>query len=256
MAVDSATFTVGSGAVIDAAFLVDEVATGTVSEGQTGVARMTVDRRQITSAQYVDGSAMAAGSSYVSAIGAVVDDQATTQAAEGSVGYCRMSVDRALFVTGRVKDQEGASSKPHVLMVGGVVRSTAASYGEGTAAVARMDTSGNLQVNLANKIAGEDQTNDVLKVEQQFSYTRISTATTTVVKASAGFLHAIVFGKHVAAETVTVYDNTAGSGTIAYKYTEGASVLSDNQTIIVDAKMPTGITVVTDQATDVTFIWR
>lgn len=41
----------------------------------------------------------------------------------------------------------------------------------------------------------------------------IATATTTVVKSGAGVLHSIVLGE-TAAGAITIYDNTAASGTI------------------------------------------
>lgn len=150
----------------------------------------------------------------------------------------------------------GATDSGNPVKTGGVYNTSAPTLTNGQRGDTQMDTNANTLVTLATKLSGEDQTNDVMKVEQQFSYTRITTATTTTVKSGAGFLHAIVFGKHVATETLINYDNTAGSGTIIYKYTEGAAILSDNQTLIVDAKFGTGLTVVTDQATDVTYIWR
>lgn len=46
-----------------------------------------------------------------------------------------------------------------------------------------------------------------------YKSTYISTATTTIVKNSAGVLKSITLGE-TAAGTITVYDNTAGSGTV------------------------------------------
>jgi hypothetical protein len=52
-------------------------------------------------------------------------------------------------------------------------------------------------------------------VSAGYSFTNISTATTTVVKNGAGTLHAVIVNsKGTVASTLTVYDNTAGSGTI------------------------------------------
>jgi len=61
-------------------------------------------------------------------------------------------------------------------------------------------------------LAGEDLTNNVIKVENRFSYATIATATTTTIKSGAGFLHRItVSGGTTGA--IIVYDNTAASGT-------------------------------------------
>lgn len=79
------------------------------------------------------------------------------------------------------------------------------------------DTTNGLTVTQGTKIAGEDLTNDVLKVEQRFTYTNITTNATTTVKTGSGYVDHITINNPalitVANLTVTVYDNTAGSGT-------------------------------------------
>jgi hypothetical protein len=81
----------------------------------------------------------------------------------------------------------------------------------------------------------------------------IVTATTTVVKSGAGVLHAIAFGTRVATGVVTVYDNTAASGTVLYTSTAGAAVatvpLSSGP---LDIAFATGCTIVTSQAEAIT----
>ena len=51
-----------------------------------------------------------------------------------------------------------------------------------------------------------------------YSFLNITLAapTTTVVKTGAGILHTITFTKPVATAVVTIYDNTAASGTILW----------------------------------------
>lgn len=120
-----------------------------------------------------------------------------------------------------------------------------------------IDESQNLNVNLGTLIAGEDLTNNVLKVEQRMSYANIATATTTTVKSGAGFLHSIVINKHVATGIITVYDNTAGSGTLIATITTGAALLSDPPlTAILDVSFATGLTIVTSQAENITISYR
>lgn len=122
------------------------------------------------------------------------------------------------------------------------------------------DTIGALHVNLANLIAGEDLTNDVLKVEQRFSFANIVLAapTTTVVKSGAGFLHGITINKSLANGVITIYDNTAGSGTLIGAITKPAVLLSDTlQTAIYDVSFATGLTIVTSGAAqDITVSYR
>jgi hypothetical protein len=106
-------------------------------------------------------------------------------------------------------------------------------------------------VTLATLLAGEDQTNNVTKVEQRFNATYISTATTTVVKGSGGFLHSIVVQGGTTG-TIKVYDNTAGSGTVIADF-DTTNAIASYQFNCVCA---TGITVVTSAATKLTINWR
>ena len=119
------------------------------------------------------------------------------------------------------------------------------------------DATQGLNVNLASRIAGEDIPNDVLKVEERFSYSNITSATTTTVKTGAGFFHALIINKGVAAATITVYDNTAGSGTKIATITFGAALLSDPpDSTIYNVSFSTGLTIVTSGATDLTVSYR
>ncbi len=104
---------------------------------------------------------------------------------------------------------------------------------------------------LATKIAGEDLAVDILKVEEQFSATNITTATTTVIKTGSGLLHCITVNT-TAAGTITIYDNTAASGTKIG--TIKASVAENSY--FFDAKFATGLTIVTAAASDITVSWR
>lgn len=114
-----------------------------------------------------------------------------------------------------------------------------------------MSQEGETLVYKSRKDAGEDLANDVQKVEQQFSYANITTATTTTVKSAAGFLHSITVNA-TAAGTITVYDNTAGSGaTIA---TLAASV--GENTFTYDVGFSTGLTIVTAAASNITVSYR
>jgi hypothetical protein len=75
------------------------------------------------------------------------------------------------------------------------------------------DSNGNLPVNLGTALAGEDITNDVLKVEQRFTPLEISTAIGTLVKTGVGVIKSITFNNVGTAWEVDVYDGTASTGT-------------------------------------------
>jgi hypothetical protein len=87
-------------------------------------------------------------------------------------------------------------------------------------------------------------------------YTNITTATTTTVKSGRGQLFAIINNKSVANGVITVYDNTAASGTKIATITNPASILLNqyNQNFggIV---FNTGLTIVTSAAEDLTIVW-
>lgn len=116
---------------------------------------------------------------------------------------------------------------------------------------AAVDSSNNFQVTLGTKIAGEDITNDRMKVEHQYSGLYISTATTTTVKSGAGFLHTITIGE-TAAGAITIYDNTAGSGTVLGVFKSSIA----EQTFVLDITFSTGLTIVTAAASKLTVSYR
>lgn len=93
---------------------------------------------------------------------------------------------------------------------------TAPTVAEGTANSFSGDLSSNVRTTLGTLLSGEDQTNNVLRVEFQFS--RSVVTTDTLVKTGAGFIHRIVcWGSDAAATAgdIAVRDATsAGAGTI------------------------------------------
>ena len=79
-----------------------------------------------------------------------------------------------------------------------------------------------------------------------FDYVNITGTATTVVKATPGFLHAITFNNPVATSVVTLYDNSAASGTKIGTITVPAS--PQPLTLFYDIATSTGLTVVTATA--------
>jgi hypothetical protein len=108
-----------------------------------------------------------------------------------------------------------------------------------------------LDVNLKSRIAGEDITNDVLKVENRNSNTYISTAVTTLLKTGAGVLHTITVVGGTAG-TIIVYDNTTNSGTIIASF-DSTNALN---TYHFDVSFATGLTIATSAATKLSVSWR
>lgn len=85
----------------------------------------------------------------------------------------------------------------------------------------------------------------------------ITSATTTVVKSGRGTLIAIINNKITASSVVTIYDNTAASGTKIGTITSPSTLLQSqyNQNFYrVDFSI--GLTIVTSTADDITVIYE
>jgi hypothetical protein len=111
-------------------------------------------------------------------------------------------------------------------------------------------------VSLSTLIAGEDQTNDVLKVEQQFTYKNLAANANTSVKSTPGFLHALVINKiGASSNTITVYDGTDATGTVIATID---STIAGAPTRIFDVSFTTGlyVAIATGTAPDITISYR
>lgn len=105
--------------------------------------------------------------------------------------------------------------------------------------------------------AYEDGTAGRAVVEMRFSATNIVLAapTTTIVKSGPGVLHAITFNKPVATGVVTLFDNTAASGTVIGTITTPANPLP--VTLIYDTQFTIGLTITSATAAqDITVCFR
>lgn len=113
-----------------------------------------------------------------------------------------------------------------------------------------------LGVSISSQLAGEDVARDRIKTIVSHSFLNITTATTTTVKSGSGHVARIVINKAVAAATITVYDNTAASGTKLGTVTFGAALLSDPPLVMeLGCDFATGLTIVTSGATDLTVVY-
>lgn len=87
------------------------------------------------------------------------------------------------------------------------------------------------------------------------NYTNISSATTTAIATGRGTLKRIVCNKAVASGVITVYDNTAGSGTKIATITHPATLLQNQYDLEYNVQFATGLTIVTSAADDLTIVW-
>lgn len=86
-------------------------------------------------------------------------------------------------------------------------------------------------------------------------WTNITTATTTTVKSGQGTLVRIVNNKKVASGVITIYDNTAGSGTKIGTITNPGTLLDNSETYEYGVHFRTGLTIVTGASDDLTVVW-
>lgn len=84
-----------------------------------------------------------------------------------------------------------------------------------------------------------------------YNYEYISTATTTTPKSGVGILKSITIGE-TAAGAITVYDNTAGSGTVIGVIKASAA----EGTYEFSVAFSTGLTIVTAGASKITVSYR
>lgn len=88
------------------------------------------------------------------------------------------------------------------------------------------------------------------------SSTHIAGATTTTVKTGAGVLRKVIVNKAVLSSVTTIYDNTAGSGTILAIITQPLALLASQIPLEYDVKFSTVLTVVTSAADDLTIVYN
>lgn len=95
--------------------------------------------------------------------------------------------------------------------------------------------------------------------KNQYNYTNITAAapTTTVIATGNGVLHTLTINTPTAAGVITIYDNTAASGTKIATITQPGTLLSDGQrTVTYDVYFSKGLTIVTATAAqDITVSW-
>ena len=84
------------------------------------------------------------------------------------------------------------------------------------------------------------------------TYRNITAAATTVCKAGSGNLHTITLNNLAASSVVTIFDNTAGSGTIIGTFTQAAAVSAVPITLTYDVRFNIGLTIVTTNTNDIT----
>ena len=82
------------------------------------------------------------------------------------------------------------------------------------------------------------------------NYTHITTATTTVVKPGFGVLERIVINQAKSSSVITIYDNTAASGSVIGIITNPPTLLQNHFKLDYGVVFGTGLTIVTSGEED------
>lgn len=138
--IDDASFNIATDAVIPAGFLADETSSDSVNEGDIGIARMTLDRRQIIANQVLDDAAFGIGTDYVGAIGCLADETTTDSVTEGDIGIPRMTLNRRQIIAGQTLDDAAFGVGTEYANATGFLadEATTDSVDEGDIGIARM----------------------------------------------------------------------------------------------------------------------
>jgi hypothetical protein len=100
----------------------------------------------------------------------------------------------------------------------------------------------NTKASLITLLAGEDLTNDVLKVEQRYTSSYVLTSD-TLIKSGSGEIHTITISQNDAAPTagtIDVYDNITASGSKLFTWTLTTAVFNPF-TVTLDQTFATGL---------------
>lgn len=139
-------------------------------------------------------------------------------------------------------DDSAMPATPVTMPASAEYRASNTTYTDGDATVLQSDVNGMLRTREQYVDGYIDNTNNVAKVEERFSYSAIAVADVQI-KASAGFLHTVTISCADAAPTAgdfKIFDNTAESGTVVFHHNFAITPFVPF-TIILDYIMATGI---------------
>lgn len=176
----------------------------------------------------------------------------------GSLRVTVASDNTAFAVTGNKTNNNAVPGATNFGALTALANAAVPSWTEGNEVLASVDLSGNQRITLGTLLAGEDLTNNVIKVEERFSYLNIAAGqATTVVKAAAGFLHTITLNSAATATNTTIiYDNASGAGTVIGR--PAATTATVPTTLTYDVSFTLGLTIITATAngSDMTISYR
>lgn len=230
---DDAAFAVGTDAVLPTGFLADETATDSVDEGDTGIGRMTLDRKQITASEFKEDAAHTTGDYGTNVLSVRKDTAASTAGTDGDYATLTTDATGKLWVNADVPsladDAAFTVATSKVVPVGALADETATdSVDEGDVGAVRMTLDRRLQVKAGTALEGPG--NPVID-----SYATVAINLTTganqVLVSSAADKQIWVYGYaftvgDAAGQTVSLQDedDTALTGIMEFAQYGGISV--------------------------------
>jgi hypothetical protein len=118
-------------------------------------------------------------------------------------------------------------------------------------------TANGARVDMSTKIAGEDLTNDILKIRDNATYTNITAS--ALIKTGAGVLKGIIINSATSGATINLSDNTATAGTAIIGQwtlpTVGTSTLPVVM-LLPAVEFSTGLYVTLTGTINITLLWK
>ena len=119
-------------------------------------------------------------------------------------------------------------------------------------ALTNEDSAGNQLVGMGSLMAGEDLTNDVLKVEDRSTYTNLSAS--ALIKTGAGRVKGFMVNSH-ASGTLKLWDNTSAATTVLLNtitFAAGSGLMFN----LPDVEFGTGLYATVGGTADITIFWK
>ena len=113
-------------------------------------------------------------------------------------------------------------------------------------------TPNGVRTDMTTKIAGEDITNDIIKIRDNATYTNLSAS--ALIKTGAGVIKGIVVNSH-SSGTLKLWDNTSAATTVIFNtitFAAGSGIVLNLPAV----EFSTGLYATIGGTADITILWK
>ena len=113
-------------------------------------------------------------------------------------------------------------------------------------------TANGIRTDMTTKIAGEDLTNDIIKIRDNATYTNLSAS--GLIKTGAGVIKGIVVNSH-SSGTLKLWDNTSAATTVIFNtitFAAGSGIVLNLPAV----EFSTGLYATIGGTADITILWK